>query len=90
MSKETVTDDPRNCSGAAYGSVSGRPATCVSARLFRGGVLAFDQLRNAEVEQLRLPVRRDEDVARLDVAMNDEPRVRVGHRAHDRQEEVQQ
>ena len=58
--------------------------------LFRGGLLAFDQLRNAEVEQLRLPVRRDEDVARLDVAVNDEPRVRIGHGAHDREEELKQ
>ena len=39
----------------------------------------LEQLRDAEVEQLHLSVAVDEDVRRLEIAMDDQVGVRVGH-----------
>ena len=80
----TVTGSPRTCSGLALSGVSTRKAVrvrlpSIAARL--------QQLGDAEVEQLRHAVRGHEDVARLDVAMDDEVLVRILHRAAHPQEQ---
>src|SRR5262249_23112874 len=46
------------------------------------------QLRNAEVEESRLAIRRHQNVPRLDVAMDDQVLMRVVHRAADGAEET--
>ncbi len=71
---------PVTCSGAAYCGVSTDAPSRVSAvrvarRLVR--LVGLDQLGDAEVEQLHLAVARDEHVRRLQVAVDDQVRVRV-------------
>ncbi len=56
---------------------SSRPRRRV--RVAREGIV--EETRDAEVEQSHLPVGRDEDVRRLEIAVDDEPRVRVPHGA---------
>src|SRR4030095_14572568 len=47
----------------------------------------LDQLGNAEVEQVYLALRIDEDVRRLQVAMDDQARVRIRERTRDLRDE---
>ena len=47
------------------------------------------QLRDAEVEQLRRAAGRDQDIGRLDVAMDDQVLMRVLDRGADLEEERQ-
>ncbi len=55
----------------------------------RGTVVAvLQQLRDAEVEQLDLSVAVDQDVGRLDVAMDNQVHMREGDGAHDLQEQL--
>lgn len=51
--------------------------------------IVAEQLGHAEVEQPHLAGRGDEDVARLEVAVHDEPAVRVRHRLGHLQDEAQ-
>src|SRR5205085_1967968 len=51
--------------------------------------LRLQQLGNAEVQQLRHAFRGDENVARLEVAMDDEVLMRVVHRAADHAKQLQ-
>ncbi len=74
------------------GGVLGRQRPTPFARERRGlcrAPLLFEQLRDPEVEQLHLPVRRNEHVRRLDVPVHDQIRVRVSHGSQDIQEETQ-
>jgi hypothetical protein len=48
-------------------------------RAVRGLGAIVEELRDAEVDELHLPVLRHEDVRGLQVAVQDELRVRVGH-----------
>ena len=49
----------------------------------RSRLARIEQLRDAEVQQLRHALRRDQDVVRLQVTMHDQVLVRVMHgRAH--------
>jgi hypothetical protein len=50
---------------------------------------SVEQLGDAEVEQLHLPVGGDQDVGRLQVAVHDEMSVRVDHRIADGAEELE-
>src|SRR6185437_879316 len=52
-------------------------------------ILTFEELCDSEVEELHRAVARHEDVARLDVPMNDQVRVRVADGRQDIQEEPQ-
>src|SRR6202041_3752170 len=47
----------------------------------RGGAVLGEKLRNAEIEQLHSPFAGDEDIRRLQVAMNDEMAVCVADRS---------
>ena len=48
--------------------------------LVERATLGLDQLGDAEIEQADLALAGDEDVGRLQVAVNDEVRVRVANR----------
>jgi len=54
-----------------------------------GPLEAVELLRNAEVEQLHAPIRLDQDVRGLQVAMDDQMPVGVLHRLAHRTEEAQ-
>lgn len=58
-------------------------------RRARVGVVLAQQRRDAEVHQLHRAVRRDQDVARLGVAVHDEAAVRVLHGGADGREELE-
>ena len=80
----------------------GRRRDRIAAHLFRRGELrregtraldrdariVVEQLGDAEVEQLHVAVARDENVRRLEVAMDDEIRVRAGHRVEHAEKET--
>ena len=72
-----VTSPPVTCSGAAYSGVSIDAPSRVSAVTSPAG-FTFQQLGDAEIEQLDLAVRAHQHVGRLDVAVHDQIRVRVG------------
>jgi hypothetical protein len=74
-----VTASPRACSGAAYSGVNGCFPAVVSS-VQSGRSVAFEDLRDPEVEQLHLPIGAHQDVRRLEVAVHDQARVRVGDR----------
>ena len=63
-----------------------------AGRHHRGGVLALGAARGprreAEVENLRVALRRDDDVVGLDVAVDDAVGVRVGERVGDLDGEI--
>ncbi|MFO1425682.1 MAG: hypothetical protein U1F11_01640 [Steroidobacteraceae bacterium] len=65
-----------------------RPARLARERGVRRAVLA-QQLRRTEVEQPYLAGGGHEDVGGLEVAVHDEPPVRIGHGARDLQEQAQ-
>jgi hypothetical protein len=77
---------PRTCSGLAYSGVSGRTAVSVRSP---GAVPGWSNLRDAEVKQPRHAVCRDQHIARLDVAMDDQILVRVSDRGADTLEQLQ-
>ncbi len=62
------------------GVVRRHRAADVARQLLVGGGVVCEQLRHAEVEQPHAAARRDEDVARLQVAVHDQPRMRMRHR----------
>jgi hypothetical protein len=68
--------------------VVGREGAQVGLRVLFG-VLGVEQLGDAEVEELRRPVGGDEDVRRLDVAVDDEVTVRVRDAAADGEEQFE-
>ena len=47
-------------------------------RRFPGGGLIFKQLRNTKVQQFDRAIRRHQNIARLDVAVNHQERVGMG------------
>ena len=59
------------------------------AGLFRRGEVGVDEFRDAEVEQAHVAAGRDEDVRRLEVAVDDQVRVRVRDRVADLVEQVE-
>jgi hypothetical protein len=65
-----------------------RPAGLACQRGFLGHA-GVQQLGDAEVQQLHVPGVGDQDVRRLEVAVDDELRVGVRHRARDLQEQAQ-
>ena len=69
---------PVSCSGAAYSGVRARPPSTVSVGSGAARV-AFEQLGDAEIEQLHLSVRAHQHVRRLEIAVHDQVRVRVRH-----------
>jgi hypothetical protein len=83
-----VAAPPRTCSGLAY---AGRHRVLAGARRLGVGAerRAGQQLGDAEVEQLHLARRRDEDVGRLQVAVHHEVRVGVRHGAARGREQAQ-
>src|SRR5690606_12945752 len=56
---------------------------------FAGRFLVLEQLRDTEVEQLDLAVAGDQDVGRLEIAMDDEMRVCMRHGCTDLQEQIE-
>jgi hypothetical protein len=54
-----------------------------------GLVPAVGERRNAEIEQLRLAALCDEDIRRLQIAVNDQAAMRVRHRVTHMQEQPQ-
>ena len=81
-----VTVRPRICSGLAYSGVRMRSSVDVSSR---AAAPSPDDLGDPEVEQRRHALGRDEDVAGLQVAVDDEVLVGVLHRGADLAEEPQ-
>ena len=73
MSLAVVTRSPRACSGLAYSGV----------------VVGAEQLGDAEIEESRRAVLGDQDVARLQIAVDDEVAVRVMHGIADAPEQGQ-
>ena len=69
---------PRTCSGAAYSGVSAPPALAVSVR--GAPRVAASSLAMPKSSSFTVAVGGDEDVRRLEVAMDDEVRVRVADR----------
>ncbi|MCR6701670.1 MAG: hypothetical protein NVV68_11175 [Dokdonella sp.] len=59
------------------------------ARGTDAGIAGIDQLGDAEIEQLDLSGRRDQQVRRLEIAMHDQPRMRMRDRRADDQEQTQ-
>ena len=80
-----LTASPRTCSGAANSGVIA--GSWVSVRAAPSA--AREQLRDAEVEQLRAAVGRHEDVRRLEIAVDDEVLVGVAHRVADLRHELE-
>ena len=65
---------PSACSGDMYRTVPDRGAQAgqrARGLVARRGLGRLDHRRQAEVEQLRVPARGDEDVGRLEIAMDD-------------------
>ena len=60
--------------------------TDLRQRLVRGAAF-LDELGDAEVEQVNLSLRVDQDVGRLEIAMDDQSRMRVRDRAGDLRDE---
>ena len=96
MSVRLSTGLPRACSGDMYAAVPITTPACVAAagdrrrrRHVRRGAVERESLREPEVEDFDLPVRRDLDVGGLQVAMHDPLLVRrlerVGNLVRDRQ-----
>ena len=83
------TAPPVTCSGAAYSGVSAAAAVAGQSRRFSGAGFLFEKLRDAEIEELHLPVGRHEDVGRLDVPMHDQIGVGVRDRFEDVEEDTE-
>ena len=63
---------PRSCSGDMNAGVPIKlPATVRRFARLGHGKIVRRQFRESEVQHLQLSARRDDDVLRLDVAMND-------------------
>ena len=71
MSVAVVICSPCNCSGAAYSGVRALPPIVNAATAIRN-VFTFDQLGDAEVEQLHMAVVAYEDVRRLEIAVHNQ------------------
>jgi hypothetical protein len=71
-----VTSPPCNCSGAAWDGVKGRAGLPRQVAGIAAAGLA-EQLGDAEVQQLELAIGTHQHVRRLEVAVQDQPRVRV-------------
>ena len=83
MSDAVVAASPRICSGLAYLGVSRRRHGVVGTDIFD------EQLANAEVEELGRASGIDQDVARLQVAMDDEVAMRIVDGGADREKQAQ-
>ena len=79
-----MTGSPRTCSGLALSGVSARKR---GPRRVTVDAARVEQLGDAEIEQLGRAVAGHQDVARLDVAVDDETLVRVLDRVTDAAEE---
>ena len=88
MSVAVVIGRPSTCSGAAFSGVSIRSCRRVTGTGMRQA-LRSEQLRDAEVEQLRCALADDEDIGRLDVAMNHQVAMRVLHRGANLHEQLE-
>jgi hypothetical protein len=80
MSAAVVTGSPRSCSGAAYCGVRARPAFARELGLLARRRAFLEQLGDAEVEQLDAAVLRHQHVVGLDVAVDDQARMRMRRR----------
>ena len=88
MSLAVVMLSPLICSGLAYSGVIIRDS--VQRRIDGNGEhRRIEELGDAEVEKLRRAVRPNEDVARLQIAMDHEILVREVHRLADLAKEVE-
>jgi hypothetical protein len=69
--------------------VLGREEAQPGAREWRGYLerRLLEDLRDAEIEQLRMTVGRNENVRRLEITVHDEPAVRIVHGVRDSAEE---
>ena len=83
-----VTGAPVTCSGAAYSGVMRAPGFDREQRRRAGLSFAFQQLGNAEVQQLHLAVFSDQHVRRLEVAVHDQVGMRMGNRVQHVKEEA--
>ena len=88
MSLAGVIDSQRTCSGLAYSGVNSREPNCVMASVCSVWRI-IEELGDAEIEQLRRAVGRDQDVLRLEVAMHDANRCAVVHGRADLEEHPQ-
>jgi len=82
-------DVARGRDGATGALLGARVCGREQARARHGRVALAEQLRDAEIEQLRRAVLADEDVAGLEVAVHDEVRMRVLHRGEHALEQPQ-
>ena len=84
MSVRASSASPNSCSGAMYGS---EPTTMPACGHSPVGFAAGEEHGEPEVENLRLAVGGEHDVARLQVAMQEPVPVRIVERVGDRRAE---
>jgi hypothetical protein len=89
VSVAVVTGSPASCSGLAYSGVARQQRGARHSQPLGAGRFGVEELGDAEVEESHLTAPGEQDVGRLEIAMDDEVNVSVVHRLADPLEQDQ-